>query len=31
MWLAEFRYRSENAYPLIDRWIERGAERYWEE
>jgi alpha-galactosidase len=29
IWMTQFRYRGENAYPLIDAWIEHEAERYW--
>lgn len=29
IWLKEFLYRGENAYPLIDKWIEEEAENYW--
>lgn len=29
IWLTEFRYRGEDAYPLIDRWIQEEAEKYW--
>jgi alpha-galactosidase len=31
IWLTKFRYEGEDAYPLIDRWIEERAEKYWEE
>ena len=31
IWLTDFRYRGEDAYPLIDRWIEEEAEAYWAE
>jgi len=30
IWLTDFRYKGENAYPLIDRWIEAEAETYWQ-
>ena len=30
IWLTDLRYRGEDAYPLIDEWIERHAEDYWE-
>jgi alpha-galactosidase len=29
IWMTQFRYRGEDAYPLIDAWIEHAAERYW--
>jgi len=29
IWLTEFRYDGEDAYPLIDEWIEKQAEGYW--
>jgi alpha-galactosidase len=29
IWLTDFRYKGENAYPLIDEWIEKRAEEYW--
>ena len=29
IWMTDFRYRGENAYPLLDRWIEEKAEEYW--
>lgn len=29
IWMTEFRYRGEDAYPLLDRWIEEEAEAYW--
>ena len=29
--MTQFRYRGEDAYPLIDVWIENEAERYWAE
>ena len=29
IWLTEFRYKGEDAYPLIDRWIEEKSEDYW--
>ena len=31
IWMTQFRYRGEDAYPLIDAWIENEAERYWAE
>jgi alpha-galactosidase len=30
IWLTHFRYKGENAYPLLNGWIEREAEKYWE-
>lgn len=30
VWLTDFRYGGEDAYPLIDRWIEDEAQAYWE-
>ena len=29
IWMTDFRYRGEDAYPLLDRWIEARAEEYW--
>lgn len=29
IWLTDFRYEGENAYPLLDEWIETEAEAYW--
>ena len=29
IWMTDFRYRGEDAYPLIDEWIETEAEAYW--
>lgn len=29
VWLVDFRYRGENAFPLIDQWIKERAEEYW--
>ncbi|HID91322.1 TPA: alpha-glucosidase/alpha-galactosidase, partial [Candidatus Bathyarchaeota archaeon] len=29
IWLTDFRYRGEDAYPLIDEWIEKRAEAFW--
>lgn len=28
-WLTRFLYRGNNAYPLIDEWIEKESENYW--
>lgn len=30
IWLTDFRYKGEDAYPLIDEWIKTEAESYWE-
>jgi alpha-galactosidase len=29
IWMTEFRYKGDDAYPLLDRWIEEEAETYW--
>jgi alpha-galactosidase len=29
IWMTDFRYKGEDAYPLLDAWIERDAEAYW--
>ncbi|QHW35524.1 hypothetical protein GZH47_32065 (plasmid) [Paenibacillus rhizovicinus] len=29
VWLTDFYYKGENAFPLLDSWIEREAEAYW--
>ncbi|MEM1853270.1 MAG: alpha-glucosidase/alpha-galactosidase [Thermofilaceae archaeon] len=29
IWLTRFEYEGEDAYPLIDEWIEKRAEEYW--
>lgn len=29
IWLTEFKHDGEDAYPLIDEWIEKKAEDYW--
>lgn len=29
IWLTDFRYKGENAYPLIDEWIEKYSKEYW--
>ncbi len=31
IWLTDFRCRGEDAYPLLDEWIETKAEAYWAE
>ncbi len=30
IWLTHFYYKGEDAYPLLDRWIEGEAPKYWE-
>jgi alpha-galactosidase len=29
IWMTDFRYKGQDAYPLIDEWIEKESERYW--
>ena len=29
VWMLSFLYKGENAYPLLDEWIEKESERYW--
>ncbi|TDF94834.1 alpha-glucosidase/alpha-galactosidase [Paenibacillus piri] len=29
IWLTDFRYKGEDAYPLLDEWIDKHAEAYW--
>ncbi|RLI37318.1 alpha-glucosidase/alpha-galactosidase [Candidatus Bathyarchaeota archaeon] len=29
IWLTKFQYEGEDAYHLIDEWIEKNSERYW--
>lgn len=29
IWLTKFKYRGEDAYPLIDEWVERKSEDFW--
>ena len=29
IWLTDFHYKGKDAYPLIDKWIETKAEKYW--
>jgi len=29
IWMLSFLYRGEDAYPLLDEWIEKESERYW--
>jgi alpha-galactosidase len=31
IWLNEFYYEGQDAYPLVDEWIENEAEEYWAE
>ncbi|MEZ4706699.1 MAG: glycosyltransferase [Caldilineaceae bacterium] len=31
IWMTDFRYKSEDAYPLLDEWIKNKSERYWQE
>ncbi|MBZ0292840.1 MAG: hypothetical protein K8L99_09795 [Anaerolineae bacterium] len=31
VWLTHFYYKGEDAFPLIDRWIETGAPAHWEQ
>jgi alpha-galactosidase len=31
IWLTRFFYEGQDAYPLLDRWIEENIEQYWEE
>jgi alpha-galactosidase len=31
IWLSEFRYEGQNAYPILDEWIATKAEAYWAE
>lgn len=31
IWLTEFRYEGENAYPILDEWIATKAEAYWQD
>jgi alpha-galactosidase len=30
IWLTQFEYEGEDAYPLLDEWIETKSEAYWE-
>ena len=30
IWLTHFYYKGQDAYPLLDEWIEREGERYWQ-
>ena len=29
IWMTDFRYKGQNAYPLLDHWIEHEAEAHW--
>ena len=29
IWLVDFLYNDENAYPILDQWIKKKAEEYW--
>jgi alpha-galactosidase len=29
IWMTDFRYHGEDAYPLLDEWIEAKSEAYW--
>lgn len=29
IWLTRFRYRGKDAYPLLDEWTEKKAEKHW--
>jgi alpha-galactosidase len=29
VWMTHFRYKGENAYPLLDEWIAHKSEAYW--
>jgi alpha-galactosidase len=29
IWMTDFRYEGEDAYPLLDEWIETKAQSYW--
>jgi alpha-galactosidase len=31
IWMTDFRYKGQDAYPLLDEWIETKAEAYWAE
>ncbi len=31
IWLTQFRYDGEDAYPILDQWIEQKGEEYWRE
>ncbi len=29
IWMTDFRYKGQDAYPLLDEWIETRSEEYW--
>lgn len=29
IWMTDFRYKNEDAYPILDEWIRNEAETYW--
>jgi len=29
LWMIKFHYKGEDAYPLLDEWVEKKAEKYW--
>jgi alpha-galactosidase len=31
IWLNEFRYEGQDAYPVLDAWLENGAAEYWKD
>ena len=31
IWMTKFFYEGQDAYPLLDEWIEKNIEQYWEE
>jgi len=31
IWLTKFKQRGEDLYPLVDKWVEEEAEKYWQE
>lgn len=31
IWLTHFYYEGQDAYPILDRWIDENIERYWQE
>jgi alpha-galactosidase len=31
IWMTKFYYEGQDAYPLLDRWIDENIEQYWEE
>ena len=31
IWMTDFRYKGEDAYPILDEWIATKAEQYWAE